>query len=107
LSAKYLDGKRPEGARYTLWANYFHRYSHPNTMKAVEAYARLAEESGILFPQMALAYVNSRNFVSSNIIGATSLHQLKENIDSINITLSNEVLKAIEEIHLLYPNPAP
>lgn len=107
LSTKYLGGNRPEGARYTLWANYFHRYSHPNTMKAVESYAALAQQSGILLSQMALAYVNSRNFVASNIIGATSLQQLKENIDSINITLSNEILKAIEEIHLQYPNPAP
>jgi len=107
LSTKYLGGKRPEGARYTLWGNYFFRYSHPNTMKAVEAYAELAQKSGMLLSQMALAYVNSRNFVTSNIIGATSLIQLKENIDSIHITLDDNLVKAIEDIHLMYPNPAP
>jgi len=88
LSNKYLGGKKPEGARYTLWANYFTRYSHPNTMKAVEKYGELAQQNGLSLAQMALAFVNTRNFLTANIIGATSIAQLKENIDSINISLS-------------------
>lgn len=107
LSNKYLGGNKPEGARYTLWANYFTRYSHPNTMKAVEKYGELAQQNGLSLAQMALAFVNTRNFLTANIIGATSIAQLKENIDSINIKLSEDVLKEIERIHLEFPNPAP
>jgi aryl-alcohol dehydrogenase-like predicted oxidoreductase len=107
LSNKYLGGNKPEGARYTLWANYFTRYSHPNTMKAVEKYGELAQQNGLSLAQMALAFVNTRNFLTANIIGATSIAQLKENIDSINIKLSDDVLKEIERIHLEFPNPAP
>jgi aryl-alcohol dehydrogenase-like predicted oxidoreductase len=107
LSDKYLNGQRPDGARFTLWPNYFTRYAHPNTMKAIEKYAVLAEEYGLTLPQMALAYINTRNFLTANIIGATTMQQLKENIDSIDVVLSDEVLKEIEKIHLEFPNPAP
>ncbi len=107
LSDKYLHGQKPEGARFTLWPNYFTRYAHPNTMKAVEKYAALANDNKMSLAQMSLAYVNSRVFLTSNIIGATTMAQLKENIDSIDINLSEEVLKEIEKIHLEFPNPAP
>lgn len=107
LSNKYLKGLRPEGARFTLWPNYFSRYAHPNTMKAVERYAQLAANHQLSFPQLALAFINSRNFLTANIIGATSMNQLKENIDSIQLTLSDSILKEIEKIHLEFPNPAP
>lgn len=107
LSGKYLSGKRPENCRYTLWPNYFGRYKHPNTMRAVEAYAKLADDAGITLPQMALAFVNTRKFLSANIIGATNLKQLKENISSINIKLTADILQKIEDIHLEFPNPAP
>jgi aryl-alcohol dehydrogenase-like predicted oxidoreductase len=107
LSDKYLKGTRPDGARFTLWPNYFSRYSHPNTMKAVERYAQLAADHQLSFPQMALAYINSRRFLTANIIGATTMQQLKENIDSIELTLSDSILKEIEKIHLEFPNPAP
>ena len=76
-------------------------------MKAIEKYAVLAEEYGLTLPQMALAYINTRNFLTANIIGATTMQQLKENIDSIDVVLSDEVLKEIEKIHLEFPNPAP
>ncbi|TDL99996.1 MAG: aldo/keto reductase [Flavobacteriaceae bacterium] len=107
LSGKYLSGKKPEGARYTLYPNYFSRYSHPNTTLAVEAYGDLAQKHNLSLAQMSLAYVNSRDFVTSNIIGATTEQQLRENILSSQIVLSEEVLAGIEEIHLKYPNPAP
>ncbi|MFN8294694.1 MAG: NADP(H)-dependent aldo-keto reductase [Chitinophagales bacterium] len=107
LSEKYLSGKRPDGARFTLWPNYFGRYAHPNTMKAVEKYAALAKDHQLSLAQMSLAYVNTRTFLTANIIGATSMQQLTENIDSINITLSEEVMKEIQKIHLEFPNPAP
>jgi aryl-alcohol dehydrogenase-like predicted oxidoreductase len=107
LSDKYLNGNKPDGARYTLWPNYFFRYSHPNTMKAIEKYAELASSNNMTLAQMALAFVNTRNFLCANIIGATSITQLKENINSINIKLSKEVEQEIEKIHLEFPNPAP
>lgn len=107
LSNKYLRGTRPDGARFTLWPNYFSRYSHPNTMKAVERYAQLAADHQLSFPQMALAFIHSRKFLTANIIGATSMAQLRENIDSIHVNLPEEVLKEIEKIHLEFPNPAP
>ncbi|HMY43796.1 MAG TPA: aldo/keto reductase, partial [Chitinophagales bacterium] len=74
---------------------------------AVEKYGALARSIGMPLAQMALAFVNSRDFLTANIIGATNLQQLKENIDSINIHLSEDVLKEIEAIHLELPNPAP
>ena len=107
LSEKYLSGQRPDGARFTLWPNYFNRYAHPNTMKAVEKYAALAKDNNLSLAQMSLAYINSRVFLTANIIGATTMLQLKENINSIDIVLSEDVLKEIEKIHLEFPNPAP
>lgn len=107
LSGKYLNGQQPENTRYTLWPNYFARYNHENTMKATAEYAKLAQKHGLSLAQMALAFINSRNFLIANIIGATTMEQLKENIQSIDIQLSEEILKEIEVIHLLYPNPAP
>ena len=67
----------------------------------------MAQAHNLSLTQMALAFVNTRAFVTSNIIGATSIEQLKENIDSITINLSNEVLEGIEDIHNDIPNPAP
>jgi len=107
LSEKYLQGNRPDGARFTLWPNYFTRYAHPNTMKAVEKYATLAKEHGLSLAQMSLAFINSRDFLTANIIGATTMQQLKENIDAIDVILSEEIIKEIQKIHVEFPNPAP
>ena len=68
---------------------------------------QIAEDNGMTLAQMALAFVNERPFLTSNIIGATNLDQLKENIDSIDISLSDDVMKAIEDVHSAIPNPAP
>ncbi|EAQ99752.1 NADP(H)-dependent aldo-keto reductase [Maribacter sp. HTCC2170] len=106
LSGKYLGGKSPEKARITLFPNYG-RYTSEMAIKATQKYYDLAQENGISSAQMALAFVNSRPFVTSNIIGATTMEQLKENIDSINVDLSDEVLKEINAIHNQIPNPAP
>lgn len=105
LTGKYLQGD-PPGARLTLFER-FTRYNNPQGLAATERYVRLAREHGLSPAQMALAYVNSRPFLTSNIIGATSLEQLKENIGSIELTLSDEVLAGIEAIHLDHPNPCP
>lgn len=106
LSGKYLDGKRPTGARLTMYDR-FARYTNEQAISATEQYAKIAAEAGLDMAQMALAFVNSRSFVTSNIIGATTTEQLKSNIDSINVDLTKDVLDAIEAVHTQHPNPSP
>lgn len=106
LSGKYLGGKRPEGARLTLFER-FQRYNSPQVEAATQAYADLAAQHGLSLTHMALAYVNSRDFLTSNIIGATTMEQLRENIESAQVTLSEDVLKGIEAIHKDFTYPAP
>ncbi|MCE7608593.1 aldo/keto reductase, partial [Vibrio fluvialis] len=106
LSGKYLNGARPTGARCSLFER-FQRYFTPQGLKATEAYVNLAREFGLDPAQMALAFVNQRPFVASNIIGATNLQQLKSNIDSLELELSEELLLKIQEIGTLYSNPCP
>ncbi|MBI4006276.1 MAG: NADP(H)-dependent aldo-keto reductase [Gammaproteobacteria bacterium] len=106
LSGKYLNGTRPKGARLTLF-NRFSRYLNEQGIKCTEAYVELARNNGLDPAQMALAFINSRSFLISNIIGATSMEQLKMNIASIDIKLSKELLVAIEDIHTRQPNPCP
>ncbi|MCH8532680.1 MAG: NADP(H)-dependent aldo-keto reductase [Saccharospirillum sp.] len=106
LSGKYLGGQKPEKARLTLYSR-FQRYNNPIGFQATADYVELAQQHGLDPAQMALAYVNDRAFVTSNIIGATSMEQLKSNIESHSITLSDEVLSGIEAIHQKHPNPCP
>ncbi len=105
LSGKYLDGGKPAGARLTVFPPFGQRYDKPNVPPATAAYAALAREHGLTPAMLALAFVRSRWFVASNIVGATSLEQLRENIDSADVTLSEGVLAAIDAIHLRFPNP--
>ncbi|EHH0750325.1 NADP(H)-dependent aldo-keto reductase [Vibrio vulnificus] len=106
LSGKYLDGARPTGARCTLFER-FQRYFTPQGLEATKAYVSLARDYGLDPAQMALAFVNQRPFVASNIIGATTLDQLKANIESLNVKLEDEVLNKIQQIGTTYSNPCP
>ena len=106
LSGKYLDGARPAGARLTLFER-FKRYSKPRAEPAARAYVRIAREAGLDPAQMALAFCNSRPFLTSTLIGATSLGQLDSNAGSIDVTLPPDVLAAIEAVHAGNPNPCP
>jgi aryl-alcohol dehydrogenase-like predicted oxidoreductase len=106
LSGKYLHQQKPKGARLTLWDR-FSRYTNSRGIKATEAYVQLAHEFGLKPVHLALQFVTSRAFVTSNIIGATSLEQLKENCDSIDCQLTDELLEKIELIHNENPNPCP
>ena len=101
-----LAGQRPEGGRLSLFER-FSRYSNDNAERATYEYVSLFRRHGIDPAQGALAFVNNRAFVTSNIIGATTLAQLRSNIDSLQVTLPPEVLDGIEAIHQRYPNPAP
>ncbi len=106
LSGKYLKGKMPENSRLKLFP-VFSRYNSEQCNKLTQKYAELAKELNISLAQLSLAFVNQREFVTSNIIGATTMNQLKENIASIHIELSEETLIAIDKIQELQPNPAP
>ena len=106
LSGKYRNGQMPKNSRQALFKGW-ERHLNPLAMKAYEEYHKLAKEHNMTMVQLAQAFVNTRPFVTSNIIGATTMSQLRENIDSVNIELSNEILEKINVIHNNNPNPSP
>ncbi len=105
LSGKYLNGN-PVNARLSLFPQY-KRYSNPEAVEATRKYCEIAKKHNLNPAQMALAFVNMQPFVTSTIIGATSLEQLSVNIESINLKLSEKVLDEINKIHEAISNPAP
>ncbi|MDP2761609.1 MAG: NADP(H)-dependent aldo-keto reductase [Sideroxyarcus sp.] len=106
LSGKYLDDPAAPG-RINLFPGFGQRYNKPNVPVATGEYANIARAAGLTPATMALAFARTRRFTSSVILGATTLAQLKENLDSAEITLSSEVLAQIDAVHLRHPNPAP
>lgn len=106
LSGKYLNDQKPKGARLTLFPQYS-RYTSDEGLEATKAYIQLARDHDLDPAQMALAFVNIRPFVTSNIIGATTMEQLKSNIASVDLELSETVINAIDAIHTRCPNPSP
>ena len=106
LSGKYRKGQMPKNSRQALFKGW-ERHLNPLAMKAYEEYYKLAKEYDMTMAQLAQAFVNTRPFVTSNIIGATTMDQLKENIDSVNIELSQEIIERINMIHNNNPNPSP
>ena len=105
LSGKYLHGKKPKNSRFALWPKRFSRHNTKRGEIAIAKYVKVAKKYDILPSTLAYAFVVSRPCVTSCIIGATSLKQLKENINSLNIKLTNEIINEIENIHLSDPNP--
>jgi len=106
LSGKYHRGDDDASSRRNKFKQ-MSRYDSKQCFDATEKYLELADSHALSLAQMSLAYINSRDFVTSNIIGATNLDQLKENIESSAVKLSKEVVDAIEKIHNEIPNPAP
>ena len=106
LTGKYIN-KTDEKTRLGLYGDWFTRYSNQNCLNAVREYSQIADKHNISLTHLALAFVNTRPFVTSNIIGATTMDQLKENIESIDIDLNEEILEEVNEVHLNQPNPAP
>lgn len=107
LSGKYLNGKLPKGARGTLFPRFIARYKNEGSERAVKMYLKIAEKYKLTLSELSLAFVNQLPFVTSNIIGATTLAQLKENINSIHVELNEEIIKEINAVHAAIPNPAP
>jgi aryl-alcohol dehydrogenase-like predicted oxidoreductase len=106
LSGKYLADPNGHG-RITLFPGFGQRYSKPNVPAASREYVRIAQEAELSPATMALAFARTRWFTSSVLLGATSLQQLQENLDSAEVVLSAEVLEKIEAVHKQYPNPSP
>jgi aryl-alcohol dehydrogenase-like predicted oxidoreductase len=106
LTGKYLGGKWPEAARLTLYKR-FNRYTHERAEAATQAYNELAKSLGLSLAQLSLAFVNQQSFLTSNIIGATNLEQLSENITSIDVELSNEVFVELDRLHQTHTIPCP
>ncbi len=106
LSGKYINGTASDDARLKLFPR-FARYSSEQSTEATKRYMKIAKDNDMTLAQMSLAFVTERPFLTSNIIGATTMEQLKENMESINVTLNEEVLKSIEKVHSDIPNPAP
>jgi len=107
LTGKYADGAVPAGTRLTQWASHFRRYSTDAGRSATTAYVALARANGLEPATMALAWVLSRPFTTGVIIGATSTAQLKMNLASASVQLPQDLLREIDKIHALYPNPCP
>ena len=106
LSGKYIEGKDDPSSRINRYKT-MTRYSSDNSLSATQKYYDIAKENGWSLAQMSLAWVNQQKFVTSNIIGATNLTQLEENINSIDLEIPKEVIKKINAVHEVYPNPAP
>ena len=106
LSGKYRNGKMPKDSRMSLFKGW-ERHLNPLAMKAYDKYFELAKDFNLTMVQLAQSFVNSRPFVTSNIIGATTMDQLKENVESINIEFTDEMMERVNEIHNNNPNPSP
>ena len=107
LSGKYRNGVMPKNSRMDLFYDYWPRYRTINSEKAIEEYWNLAKDFNLNIAQMAIKFCEIQPFVTSVIIGATTLEQLKTNIDSVDINLNKEIIKKIGEIQKKYPNPCP
>ena len=107
LTGKYRNKEIPKNSRLDLFYENYPRYHNERTYEAVDEYFKIAQKYKISLSQLSLAFVNSRDFVTSNIIGATTMEQLKENIDSIDIGLEENIMHEINLIHEKIPNPAP
>ena len=106
LTDKYIN-KTTEATRVNLYPSFCGRYTSKESLEAVKKYAAIAKKYNMTLAEMSLAFVNQLPFVTSNIIGATKMSQLKENINSINIELSDEIIAEINAVHAVIPNPAP
>lgn len=107
LSGKYFDGKMPKGSRMELFGHRYPRYKTMHAEFAAKKYHEVAKKYGLNPCQMAIKFCEIQKFTSAVIIGATTMEQLKVNIDSISLNLTEEVIKDINHVQLIYSNPCP
>jgi len=107
LSGKYRENKLPKNSRIERDGNFWTRYQKPNMSTAVDAYYKISKKYNLDMSQMSLKFIEIQPFVTSVIIGATTIEQLKTNIESVNIKLTDEIINEINEVQAIYPNPCP
>ena len=107
LTGKYRNNNLPEKSRQRLFAEYYTRYSKPNVSPVIEKYYNIAKKFDLNFAQMSIKFCEIQKFLTSVIIGATTMEQLKINIESVNVNLKDEILKEINDVQIKYPNPCP
>ena len=107
LTGKYRNNNLPENSRQKLFADYYTRYNKPNTSIVIEKYFDIAKKFNLDFAQMSIKFCEIQKFLTSVIIGATSMEQLKIDIESVNVDLSEEIIKKINDVQIIYPNPCP
>ena len=107
LTGKYRNNNLPKNSRQKLFAAYYTRYSKPRASTVIDEYYNVAKKFDINFAQMSIKFCEIQKFLTSVIIGATTMEQLKINIESVNVNLKDEVLKEINDVQLKYPNPCP
>jgi len=107
LTGKYRNNNFPENSRQKLFADYYTRYSNPNASLVIEKYYNIAKKFGLDFAQMSIKFCEIQKFLTSVIIGATTMEQLKINIESVSVNLEEEILKEINNVQIKYPNPCP
>ena len=107
LSGKYRNNQMPKNSRIERNGEFWTRYNKPNSNKAIDSYYEIAQKHDLNLAQMSLKFLEIQPFVTSVIIGATNMEQLKTNIESVNVNLTDEIIKEINEIQAIYPNPCP
>ena len=107
LTGKYRNNNLPENSRQKLFAEYYTRYNKPNASIVIEKYFDIAKKFNLNFAQMAIKFCEIQKFATSIIIGATTMEQLKIDIESVNVNLSEEINKKINDVQIIYPNPCP
>ena len=107
LSGKYRNNQIPKNSRIERDGEFWTRYNKPNSNKAIDAYYEISKKFGLNLAQMSLKFLEIQPFVTSVIIGATTMEQLKTNIESVNVNLTDEIIKEINEVQTIYPNPCP
>jgi aryl-alcohol dehydrogenase-like predicted oxidoreductase len=107
LTGKYMNNNLPENSRQKLFGEYYTRYSKPYAVEVIEKYFNISKKFDLNFAQMSIKFCEIQKFVTSTIIGATTMEQLKTDIESVNVDLSEEIIKEINEVQKIYPNPCP
>ena len=107
LSGKYRNNQIPKNSRIERDGNFWTRYQKPNMSRAVDSYFEISKKHNLDMSQMCLKFIEIQPFVTSVIIGATTMEQLKTNIESVNVNLTDEIIKEINEVQIIYPNPCP
>ena len=106
LTGKYRNNNMPKGSRIDLFKD-FTRYNNENSIKAIEEYYKISQKFNLDFAQMSIKFCEIQPFVTSVIIGATTMQQLKTNVESVNVKLNNEIINEINKVQKIYPNPCP